>query len=272
MAKTDKSKEQHAKDVEDFEDLHPSGCLNRHVDGSPEDCSGDTCSHRWQAYKQMEGASGLYNWDKYESLSKQKSPIKTAAFMKAGSVYPSFYSLYIDQPGEGDWDVGKEYKGQKNFWWKCYHPYWHEAHHLIPNSTLRNAIVKCAKDAPKGDELVVTIRGGLMKEKYKLNAKLNMIMLPLDKAVSKALGLPRHRKTADLPHHGTYSKHVQGRLSEILSALAQRLVNHEAAKYKGVRDQLEQLSEDLYVSVRDSEATSLDHMKKSEYPAAPAPL
>lgn len=263
----DKSKEQHAKDIEEYPKLHPSGCLNRHVDGTPEECSGDTCSHRWQAYKQMEGDSGLYNWNKYESLSKQKSPIKTAAFLSEGKVFPTFYSMYIDQPGENDWDVGETYKGNKNFWWKCYHPYWHEAHHVIPNSTLRNSIVKATKGAPDAEALVMTIRGGLLKEKYKLNAKLNMIMLPLDKAVSKALGLPRHRKTAALPHHAAYSKNVQSKLMEIFGALVQRLVDHEGAKYKSVREQLENHSEFLYEQIKASEAGALDQMKKAELTA-----
>jgi hypothetical protein len=267
------AEEQHTKKVEDLKDLHqPTGgsaggaCLSRHVGDPPEQGANKSCSHRWQAYLQMEGDKGLYNWEKYKSLAEKPGRMATAAI---GS-FPRWYLPTLERPKAHQWDVGVTstpiWGGapQKNFWCKCYHPYWHEAHHMVPNSTLRNAITKFAEDA-KQPELANTIRAGLLKEKYNLNEKLNMIMLPLDKEVADALRLPRHRQTAAHRNHSVYSDYVAEELKKIFSKLKQELVEHKEPKYKPLKDQIEALSKSLYKAIKNSVSPSLDEMQAIEF-------
>jgi hypothetical protein len=271
------SEEQHTKDEKDLPKKHQDSgksadgrCLNRHLAHTPEEGENKSCSHRWQSYLQMEGDSGLYNWKKYEKLANKRSRINTFAT----NGFPECYQKTLAQPKPNQWDVGVEstpigggWGGavKKNFWWKCYHPYWHEAHHIVPNSTLRNAIIDFAKEVEKGDELVITIRGGLLDEKYNLNEQLNMIMLPLDKEVAEALGLPRHRQTVSYWNHSVYSKHVKGELKKIFSALKQELVEHKNPTYSNLKEQIEGLSKRLYPQIKKSKSASLDEMEANEF-------
>jgi hypothetical protein len=274
------SEEQHTQDEEDLPGKHlDSGaetggkCLNRHLADTPEQGEKKSCAHRWQSYLQMKGDQDVYNWAEgktYDKLVKKKSRINTFAT----NGFPECYQKTLAQPKAGQWDVeassvpiGGGWNGQtkRNFWWKCYHPYWHEAHHMVPNSTLRNAIVDFAKEAPKPDELIIKIRGGLLEEKYNLNEKLNMIMLPLDKEIADALGLPRHRQTVSHWNHAAYSNHVKGELKKILQALKQELVEHQSPTYSNLKDQIEALSKRLYPQIKKSSAASLDEMEASEF-------
>ncbi|HEU4618865.1 MAG TPA: AHH domain-containing protein [Gammaproteobacteria bacterium] len=248
------SEDQHESDVADKVPHHPDGgCLNRHVGDPPCDSVDNPCSHRWQAYEKMKATKSLYNWPKYKSLTDAGVRRRTAR-LRAGSgdMFPKYYRTYLDPPAKGDWNV----KG-KNFFVKCYDPYWHEAHHVVPNSTLRGAI------ADLGD-CAIAVRRGLAKEKYNLNDKKNMIMLPMDKPVSMALELPRHRKTATVRSHKGYSNMVSRRLKAILQPLADRIEAHEARKYDSVKSDIEALSEELFNAIKSSEAGALDEMGKDE--------
>jgi len=170
------SEKQHQIDLDDklphIEAGSSSGgaCLNRHCGKTPKEGENNSCSHRWQAYLKMSENSELYNWPKYEALSTRRSRITSNSAWGLRS---------LKQPQEGDWDVK-----DSNFWEQNYKPYWHEAHHIVPNSVLRNAII----DSVDGNEqLVKLIRRGLLEEKYNLNKKNNMVMLPLEKAIADAL-------------------------------------------------------------------------------------
>ncbi|NNE36082.1 MAG: hypothetical protein HKN13_12645 [Rhodothermales bacterium] len=204
----------------------------------------------------------LYNWDKYKSLSKQTAKIKTAAYEKDGETVPSWYSFELKQPAANEWDVGE---GKDNFFGPCYEPYWHEAHHIVPNSNLRNAILDFAKDHPAATELVTTVRRGLLKEKYNLNHKVNMITLPLDKEVADAIGLPRHRTTAKHRNHAAYGKNVYNKVTEHLNGLKEQLEEHEKAGYKSLKKKIDNLSEQLFNQIKKSGAESLDEMKADEF-------
>lgn len=255
------SETQHQVDVDDKLPHIQTGrstggaCLNRHIGDKPYEGSGNSCSHRWQAYLQMQGDSGLYNWPKYKSLSKQASRITTAAETVAGAKFPDWYVYSLKQPEEGDWDVDGN-----NFWTECYVPYWHEAHHIVPNSTLREAI------ASVGSKLVVTVRRGLLQEKYNLNQKKNMVMLPMDKAVANAIGLPRHRVTASCRSHSTYSNHVKTQLNKMMQKIKDKLDAHKKPSYASLKDDIVALSENLYSQITASTTSqSLDAMGSAEF-------
>jgi hypothetical protein len=245
---------------------HPDGgCLSRHVGKSPKDGENNPCSHRWQAYEKMKDTRDLYNWRKYESLAQTAQnpsppPIGTArTTASSGNRFPKYYRDFLDPPKANAWDVTGD-----NFKVRCYDPYWHEAHHVVPNSTLANAI-----SAVDDGKYTYTIQFGLAKEKYNLNDKLNMVMLPMDKPVAAALKLPRHRQTAVMRSHQAYSKKVASELDKILSPLAAQLAEHEERDYKSVKGDIERLSKRLFDAIVTSEAGALDDMVPKEFAAKP---
>jgi len=254
------SEEQHASDEEKKLGHNKVGgsaggsCLNRHVASVPSKGANNSCSHRWQSYMQMKGDKRLYNWPKYKSLSEQTSRVSTAAIKKDGVIFPDWYKYSLKQPKKGDWNV----KG-KNFFHQCYIPYWHEAHHIVPNSTLRNSIAKV------GASFVDTVRQGLLKEKYNVNEKKNMIMLPLDKPIARALKLPVHRKTASHRNHSAYSNNVASKTNKIMLSIREKLDDHEKPNYKTLKNKIEKISTGLYPKIKKSSSPSLDDMKKSKF-------
>ncbi|MEZ6138540.1 MAG: AHH domain-containing protein [Pirellulaceae bacterium] len=113
--------------------------------------------------------------------------------------------------------------------------------------------------------MVTTVREGLLKEKYNLNEKLNMVMLPMDKAVADAIGLPRHRLTAKHRSHQAYSNHVQSKLDKIVQRIKQKLVEHQDPKYKKMKKDIESLSKKLYKAITQSTSKALDEMPAAEF-------
>jgi len=224
--KIDKSRQQHSWDLVLMPDLHPGGCLNRHIS---EYAQGNTCSHRWQAFEKAI-ASRRYLWP-----AGEKGPRKGASWS-------------ISRTG----DNFKKSSGK---------PFGHEAHHVVPNSELRNAIGDMANENPEAFIITLLIRMGLLDEKYNLNDKLNMIILPLGRRHAKVLGLPRHRETGKW-HHSAYSKHVRSRLDKIFSPMKPKVLDHNSdpPDYEDCRQQIEDISTDLYPKILASKATSLDKM------------
>ena len=145
------------------------------------------------------------------------------------------------------WDVTGS---SKNFQTSCNTPYWHEAHHIVPHGELRDSIAGVGP-GPLGAVYTNLIRGGLLKEEYNLNHKGNMIILPLDDTVAKALGLPRHRQTPGHRSHKAYSAHVRGRLDEVFGAIREQEDEHaKLPAYKACRQQIENISRTMRSDIK----------------------
>jgi hypothetical protein len=87
------------------------------------------------------------------------------------------------------------------------------------------------------------IRRGLLEEKYNLNHKDNMIILPLDSRVAEAIGLPRHRHTPGICSHRTYSDGIRRRLNEVFYPIRQVESAHKKLPdYKKCRKGIERVS------------------------------
>ena len=248
------SKEQHNWDDKNLKGKHKpvkgstegGACLNRH-DGSREQngrgaLKAVSCNHRWQGFKKALEKQATYNWPAYEALSKNKT-LAMALRARSGT-------RRVPAPnGENKaWDVTAQ---GNNFRTSCNVPFWHEAHHLVPNSVLKSCIAKVGDGKPLQDVYVKKIRSGLLKEKYNLNHKLNMILLPMDKKVARALKLPRHRLTAEHRSHKAYSNHVRDKLKEYLKPVQKAVQKHEGppADYKACKALIEELSETLYEKI-----------------------
>jgi hypothetical protein len=134
-----------------------------------------SCSHRWQA--------------------RERAATNDSAWYN-GIVSPR-------------WDVV-----DGNFDGKCRKPYYHQAHHIVPNRVLAGCIYKAAEESASFT-LYKLIRMGLLEAKYNLNHKDNMIILPMGKYVAKRLKLPRHL-SAGARAHDDYSDKVKKKVKKVI--------------------------------------------------------
>ncbi|MFP2928407.1 AHH domain-containing protein [Pyxidicoccus sp. 3LG] len=246
------SQKRHNWDAKNLEGKHKpiqgstdgGACLNSHSAGrdrpGPDGVLLEhSCNYRWQGFKRALDEPRSYNWPRYKSLSEELSrrPSMVLLARTVGS------KMKVAAPKQGDWDVGE---GGKNFRTSCNVPYWHEAHHIIPDSILSASIAGLGEGTPQKTEYKKMARGGLLDEHYNLNHKLNLILLPMDETISMTLGLPRHRITADVFSHSAYSDKVKRMVDEALRPVQKKLQKHEAPDYKACKGDLEGISRKLY--------------------------
>ncbi|KFA94764.1 AHH domain-containing protein [Archangium violaceum] len=247
---------QHTWDVEKLPGKHISdggkGCLNAHLSAYRES---DPCSYRGQAYKKALGDSTKYNYPAYSSLCVQEGDKAPSFFMETLRLL----SLITPAPKEGQWDLESEStEGKKNFRDSADVPYWHEAHHIVPNGTLQKAITDVGKGQPMEQEIKLMVRAGLLDEGYNLNDMKNMIILPMDRKVALALGLPRHRQTRWLWSHTSYNNHVFFRLKDFFAdmKMTAEKCKDRVPQYRKCKKLLEDLSEELYPAIKEAGKTS----------------
>jgi len=226
-------------------------CLNSHMGRSK-----NSCSYQWQGFHKAQKKKALYNWNKYDGIGSRKLAMRTSS---------GFVWVSRPTPRKGDWDVGATiYKGRVNHADHCDTPYYHEAHHIIPDSVLRNCIQELFGEmAP----VLWKVRAKLLQEKYNLNHKGNMILLPLDAVVARALELPRHREF-NVRSHNTYSRHVMRRVKKILKVNQQNIANCKLVKYTKTKDQLISLSKTLFdriVAAGKAQVSSLNDMNAQRF-------
>lgn len=220
-------------------------CLNRHEAGRAPGPTGKlkhhSCNYRWQAFEKARSDSGAYNWPKYKSAFPDQKTLTMDVRSRSGK-------RAVPVPGEKDWDVTAT---GDNFQTTCNRPYWHEAHHVVPNSKLRESIAKVGDGQPLQIEYVKLIRSGLLRAKYNLNHKRNMIILPMDRRIALALALPRHRVSSDAFSHSAYSRRIGDRLDKIMQPVQKAVKAHQKAPpYTDVKSQIEALSEEMYEKIK----------------------
>jgi A nuclease family of the HNH/ENDO VII superfamily with conserved AHH len=198
------------------------GCLTRHQRRKND----HQCSHQWHALVKAREDSSTYALSAYPNLSPLISPNK---------------------PGN--------YEHFKR-------PYWHNAHHIIPNGSLKNAI---ANTGAAASGLPNLIKQGLLKATYNLNDKVNMIILPMERKWGVLLGLPRHLKRDEVgPNekqeffsHANYSDAAEKGLEPIMNGFKKMAVAamdsakpHEKPDVQLSKEQLESLSRRIYSSIK----------------------
>jgi A nuclease family of the HNH/ENDO VII superfamily with conserved AHH len=231
-------------------------CLNRHVSYWAK----QTCSHRWQAYLHALADSSVYNWPKYKKLSEKGEQLRTDVEAKVHVIgsrkypfYPGFYKRLLDAPTKGTWDVSET---NKNFKRSTVKPYYHNAHHIVTNSELNDALNTVGSDVqskrPSVDG-VRLVRDSLLRAGYNLNYKINMIILPMDREVAKVLGLPKHLAETTSRDHPKYSEMIKKLLRSVMNDLRKELEDalgkgedHDKIKVDLCRKRLEQRSTVVY--------------------------
>jgi A nuclease family of the HNH/ENDO VII superfamily with conserved AHH len=226
-----KRNEAHGYDMLFFEELHKPACLTAHY-GKFSLTS--TCSYRGQAYTHGTTATRadgpVYRW-----------PDKVAG-----------------PPRKSAWDLGVG----SNFKERADVPFPHEAHHIVAYAELANAIAEIGTGT---DHEVITrflVRIGLAEEGYNLNDKLNMIILPVNAAASRALRLPRHLKTKSHRSHPMYSRWIRSELDDIFAPMKKTVQNckGELPEYRKSRKKIEAISEDVFPRLLTAQPSGFDHL------------
>jgi hypothetical protein len=269
------SRENHMKDLEARLPHKCTGsteggkCLNRHEIGFKQ----YSCFHKWQAFVRATEDSKYYNWPRYENEEKNQMPedghtvlgnkaIKAKVRRgTAASAGKGIYFVRMDKPEPGDWDVDW---GRHNFKYDCNTPYYHEAHHIIPDSILQTAMQKAVCDEGGSPELVLVARNLLLEQSYNVNHKLNMVLLPMNAHVAKVLNLPIHRQPGH-PDHKMYRDYVKALLMGDFYGVLKDAVDHEPQKPGDLKSKLESHSRALYKQIVDGGHASLDELAENVF-------
>jgi HNH/ENDO VII superfamily nuclease len=235
------------------------GCLTRHQ--RRED--GHKCSHQWQAKKKAEANSGMYNYPAYQSICGD-GEFKTQTRETDKGIFPRDYGVkkkggyFKNQPTKKgkEWNLGVG--GNFDHFIK---PYWHNAHHIVPNGSLKASINKTGKTDSR---LPGLIKQGLLRGEYNLNDKVNMVILPQERIVAEALGLPRHLKgdevgpdeDEELYSHEDYSDRVELKLDEVMMDYEEvfsdfLLEDHPEPPDKLSKAKINKLSRDIFKSIKN---------------------
>ncbi|MCY1036648.1 hypothetical protein OV207_34750 [Corallococcus sp. BB11-1] len=158
-------------------------CIAKHESPYKENSS---CSHRWQAFEKALEQKDRYNlsderlrsagdgaWSPLfrggakavEKLAKRGEKVALSDENKG------MYRHLQGKPGKGDWDVDR---GKYNFKWDCNKPYYHEAHHVLPDATLRTALI----EAFENPEITLQVVSEILNAPYSVHDKDNMLILP----------------------------------------------------------------------------------------------
>ncbi|HYO55245.1 AHH domain-containing protein [Archangium sp.] len=182
-----------------------------------------SCSYRYQAIGKANEDKLVYNWPAYKDAEGGKVKTNYQAATAEKKAYPHWYRPELEAPTaqRKDWDIkGKNFKTSGK-------PYWNQAHHLIPVGALHKALWNLAMDLAEsrldaGMETLVSaapvvlyIGESLLRAEYNINHKNNMLLLPMDNAVSDILRLPKHGGP-NSSHHVRYNKLIEDELDKIM--------------------------------------------------------
>ncbi|HYO71587.1 MAG TPA: AHH domain-containing protein [Archangium sp.] len=207
-------------------ELSGGKCIAKHEPPYKPGCS---CSHRWQAFEKALENKGYYNdkvtssgnghWELlFRGGAKAVAKLEKRGEAVALSENKGMYRHKVQMPQPGGWDVGVKY----NFMWDCNKPYYHEAHHVVPDATLRDVIVKVFPNPM----IAIRVASEMLDAPYNVHHKDNMIILPMDEQVGDLLGLPIHRETTQC-NHTAYDLYVGDKLKDRLrTALEQIMEKH----------------------------------------------
>lgn len=257
-------------------------CLHRHVSAYQKKHS---CSHRWQAHQaSMEKVHDGKRRDIYDGVDAGRVPAQWKKFIKFNKQRQCDCVRYhVPLPEKGDWDLEGPPAGRQqelkrtggakpkdgdivNFSSSSLWPYWHNAHHLIPQGRFNSVIDEVAgKECPNDrGECVLAIKMRLLKAKYNINHQKNMIILPGGQTVAGILGLPRHLTkkpkgksekglVAEHRGHQEYDNTIVPKLKKVFvqAAKAFKKKKCELTKADLDKEKLNQISKEAYEMIID---------------------
>lgn len=206
---------------------------------------GNPHSHRWNAGKQAKGEKRV-PYNNYDLWASRKVNID--------GWKPSSLSKLVAEGGVVGTPTATTARVKP--FYRAFHPFNHNAHHIIPTSNLEkviNMVVKQAK--PNGGRMRDLVVGGLLEEKYNNNDKPNMIVLPTRRADARVLGLPLH--TDGSCDHPVYRDMMAVQLeakfppkyASLASAVAAEKHPDEDKKAPALKGTLVPISEAMYEAI-----------------------
>jgi hypothetical protein len=257
MAK--KKKDKHETEVIDKIDHVPVAtyddgqCLSPHRSTYNEK---DSCSYRWQGVGKAEENSHIYNAHRGFKPRPAKSyhlgEHSEAGFAESsldagfGGKIAARLSTFTREKFSKK--LGKKVKvpmqtvSALNFT-NGQVPYPNEVHHVLPTAELKKGLDSKVKDA----RTIQLVCNSLLKEKYNLNHKDNMIILALGKKHAYEIGLPSHPD-----HHPGYSKQLEGMINSALANVQKAKddgQSHDELDYQKIKDNLETISNEMYAAL-----------------------
>ena len=191
----------------------------------------------------------VYNYPAYKQLCARGSYWTGAFRTRAGNIFPPGHRVLEPRPKEGEWNVGVN----KNFS-HYLKPYWHNAHHLVPNGTLKRSIDAAGAENARIRDL---IRIGLLMGEYNLNDKKNMMILPMGAEVADAMKLPRHlHGDAGVTRfsHPDYDAKVLTMLKPVTDQYAalvsKKAEDHKEPPTKLAKDQIVSISNTIHSDIK----------------------
>lgn len=142
---------------------------------------GNAHSHRWNAGKQAKAEKRVpyndYDLWKSRKISLSGWSAKSVAKLQAEGGF-------VGTPGA---------TGNVKPFYRSFHPFNHNAHHILPSSSIEQCIEQVVKmAAPNEGNMRSLVVGGMLSEPYNNNDKPNMIVLPTRRPDARVLGLPIH--------------------------------------------------------------------------------
>jgi hypothetical protein len=235
-------------------------CFGRHQSLYKED---NSCSYRWQGVVKARERKTIYNIPQHpnwhlDNFSNPKS-WKNVVFAKStiDKMDSKLFTQIFDAAGNPMAGKGKGKNklvvGTPNFT-NGQAPYSNQVHHVIPLAILCDELTKVTTTVPdKQMTIFDLIIKGLMKEKYNINYKENMIILPCELSKAKKLGLPTHKGS-----HGDYDSKIKGRIQSSLrpyKRVALQLAKdkpHDKPDPKQLKEDLVKISQVMYQAIIDS--------------------
>jgi len=215
------------------ESTEGGACLLKHVTSFNEN---NSCSYRWQGVKKSKEAP----------VNKIYDSVKDSSIRTMGDDW------IADQSDGVVIKTLKKAKSNKSVvelerFATGFAPYGNQVHHVLPCGAFKKAAFKVSESTTG---LLLVIIGGLLEEKYNINHKDNMIVLPTNEKVSCRVGLPRHYGS-----HPTYSNKIQGMVTEALDPykkVADQIAKgepHDEVDPVTLKEALEDISEQMFDNI-----------------------
>ncbi|MDA8137275.1 MAG: AHH domain-containing protein [Desulfobacteraceae bacterium] len=245
----------------ELKDLHKNvgtfdngSCLTGHLYPYKERQS---CSYRWQGLKKARENKEIYNrhrpdahigaegwgWASAEQVLKEK----------AGKL------LYVGETATKS--KKKKTKVKARNFTNAFVPYANNPHHVLPESCLANAIESVTKEKT---ELVNLIAGGLLEEKYNINHKDNIMIMPCCWKDGCRIGLPTHPRGNNHPNYRYTIENAVKDALEPYQQISDQGATHDKAKARKLKKTLEDISNDLYGELKTYGETLLSQCQNPE--------
>ena len=108
------------------------------------------------------------------------------------------------------------------------------------------------------------MRRGLLEALYNLNHADNSLMLPMDRQVGRAIGLPLHQASWLEQGHASWSEYVRSEIEPIFSQLKDQMEAHKVRDYASVKTELETKARNLRKEILNSGASTLDALAEEK--------